>query len=140
MEKQFGYECKFADYKEELIYLRRYFHRHPELGLKEYETSEFIWNYLEQLGYRLRKVSPTGIIAEHPCQDGEIFAYRKKVVLRAEMDALPIQEQTGLDYASENAGVMHACGHDGIVAVAADAGEDTGRTKRDIPSADAFPV
>lgn len=118
MEKQFGYECKFADYKEELIYLRRYFHRHPELGLKEYETSEFIWNYLEQLGYRLRKVSPTGIIAEHPCQDGEIFAYRKKVVLRAEMDALPIQEQTGLDYASENAGVMHACGHDGIVAVA----------------------
>ena len=51
-------------------------------------------------------------------QDAAAFAGKKKVVLRAELDALPIQEQTGLPYASENAGVMHACGHDGIVASA----------------------
>ena len=98
--------------------MRRHFHRHPELGLQEFETSAFIQEYLGKLGYRFRIVEPTGIIAEHPCQDEAAFAGKKKVVLRAELDALPIQEQTGLPYASENAGVMHACGHDGIVASA----------------------
>lgn len=63
-------------------------------------------------------MEPTGIIAEHPCQDTAAFAGKKKVVLRAEMDALPIKEQTGLSYASEKDRVMHACGHDGIVATA----------------------
>ena len=118
MAEQLNYQCKFEKYKEELIRLRRHFHRHPELGLQEFETSAFIQEYLGKLGYRFRIVEPTGIIAEHPCQDEAAFAGKKKVVLRAEMDALPIQEQTGLSYASENAGVMHACGHDGIVASA----------------------
>ena len=113
-----NYQCKFEKYKEELINLRQQFHRHPELGLQEYETSAFIRDYLEKLGYRLQTVEPTGIIAEHPRQDSNAFASKKKVVLRAEMDALPIQEQTGLLYASENEGIMHACGHDGIVATA----------------------
>ena len=118
MAERLNYQCKFEKYKEELIRLRRHFHRHPELGLQEFETSAFIQEYLGKLGYRFRIVEPTGIIAEHPCQDEAAFAGKKKVVLRAEMDALPIQEQTGLSYASENAGVMHACGHDGIVASA----------------------
>ena len=118
MTQGFNYQCRFEKYKEELIKLRRHFHRHPELGLQEFETSAFIQEYLGKLGYRFRIVEPTGIIAEHPCQDEAAFAGKKKVVLRAEMDALPIQEQTGLSYASENAGVMHACGHDGIVASA----------------------
>ena len=112
MAEQLNYQCKFEKYNEELIRLRRHFHRHPELGLQEFETSAFIQEYLGKLGYRFRIVEPTGIIAEHPCQDEAAFAGKKKVVLRAEMDALPIQEQTGLSYASENAGVMHACGHD----------------------------
>lgn len=118
MAERLNYQCKFEKYKEELIRLRRHFHRHPELGLQEFETSAFIQEYLGKLGYRFRIVEPTGIIAEHPCQDEAAFAGKKKVVLRAEMDALPIQEQTGLSCASENAGVMHACGHDGIVASA----------------------
>ena len=118
MTQGLNYQCRFEKYKEELIKLRRHFHRHPELGLQEFETSAFIQEYLGKLGYRFRIVEPTGIIAEHPCQDEAAFAGKKKVVLRAEMDALPIQEQTGLSYASENAGVMHACGHDGIVASA----------------------
>ncbi len=118
MAERLNYQCKFEKYKEELIRLRRHFHRHPELGLQEFETSAFIQEYLGKLGYRFRIVEPTGIIAEHPCQDEAAFAGKKKVVLRAEMDALPIQEQTGLSYASENAGAMHACGHDGIVASA----------------------
>lgn len=118
MSEQINYQCKFEKYKEELIQLRRHFHRHPELGLQEFETSAFIRDYLVKLGYRLQSVEPTGIIAEHPSQDSEAFVSRKKVVLRAEMDALPIQEQTGLPYASENKGIMHACSHDGIVATA----------------------
>ncbi len=118
MAEQLDYQCKFSKYKEELIRLRRHFHRYPELGLQEFETSAFIREYLGKLGYRLQIVEPTGIIAEHPSQDGEAFASKKKIVLRAEMDALPIQEQTGLSYQSEKDGVMHACGHDGIVATA----------------------
>ena len=118
MEKNINYPCKFKKYEKELIEIRRHLHRHPELGLQEFETSAFIRSYLEKLGYRLTGVEPTGWIAEHPCQDTACFAAKKRVVLRAEMDALPIQEQTGLSYASERAGVMHACGHDGIVAAA----------------------
>ena len=105
MVERFNYQPKFEKYKEELIILRRYFHRHPELGLQEFETSAFIQEYLGKLGYHFRMVEPTGIIAEHPCQDMAAFACKKKVVLRAEMDALPIKEQTGLSYASEKDGV-----------------------------------
>lgn len=102
------------EYREELFRLRRHFHRFPELGLKEEKTSAFIRDYLKNLGYVLESVSPTGWIAELP-------ALMKKsctVVLRAEMDALPIQEKTDLPYASVHDGCMHACGHDAIVATA----------------------
>lgn len=101
-------------YREELIRHRRYFHRHPELGLEERETSAYIRNYLERLGYEITPVFPTGIIAELPA----LKIREKMVVLRAEMDALPIEEKTGLAYSSVNTGRMHACGHDGILAVA----------------------
>lgn len=78
------------NYTEELIKLRRYFHQHPELALQEVETSAYIQKYLKNLGYEVNHVEPTGIIAELPgLSDRE-----KMVVLRAEMDALPIQEQT----------------------------------------------
>ena len=104
----------FSQYEEEVIRLRRHFHQYPELALQEFQTSAFIQKYLEELGYQVRHVPPTGLIAEHPCmKNGE-----KMVVLRAEMDALPVQECTGLAYASRNKGCMHACGHDGILAVA----------------------
>ena len=102
------------NYTEELIELRRYFHQHPELALQEVETSAYIQKYLKNLGYEVNHVEPTGIIAELPgLSDRE-----KMVVLRAEMDALPIQEQTDMAYASVNDGCMHACGHDFIIAAA----------------------
>ena len=104
----------FSQYEEEVIRLRRHFHQYPELALQEFQTSAFIQKYLEELGYQVRHVPPTGLIAEHPCMKNR----EKMVVLRAEMDALPVQECTGLDYASRNEGCMHACGHDGILAVA----------------------
>lgn len=108
-----GY-MNIRDYTEELISLRHHFHQHPELALQEVETSAYIRRYLEKLGYEITPVEPTGLIAELPgLKDRE-----KLVVLRAEMDALPIQEQTGLPYASVNQGCMHACGHDFILAAA----------------------
>lgn len=102
------------DYTEELIELRHHFHQHPELALQEVETSAYIRRYLEKLGYEIKPVEPTGLIAELPC----LREREKVIVLRAEMDALPIQEQTGLSYASVNEGCMHACGHDFILASA----------------------
>lgn len=107
-------KTEFSQYEEEVIRLRRHFHQYPELALQEFQTSAFIQKYLEELGYQVRHVPPTGLIAEHPCMKNR----EKMVVLRAEMDALPVQELTGLDYASRNEGYMHACGHDGILAVA----------------------
>lgn len=107
-------KTEFSQYEEEVIRLRRHFHQYPELALQEFQTSAFIQKYLEELGYQVRHVPPTGLIAEHPCMKNR----EKMVVLRAEMDALPVQECTGLDYASRNKGCMHACGHDGILAVA----------------------
>lgn len=107
-------KTEFSQYEEEVIRLRRHFHQYPELALQEFQTSAFIQKYLEELGYQVRHVPPTGLIAEHPCMKNR----EKMVVLRAEMDALPVQELTGLDYASRNEGCMHACGHDGILAVA----------------------
>lgn len=104
---------QFTEYQEELLRHRRYFHMHPELGLQEKETSAYIRSYLEKLGYEIIPVAPTGMIAELP----ELKNRKKTVVLRAEMDALPMEERTGLSYASVNPGCMHACGHDGILAV-----------------------
>ena len=95
-------------YTEELITLRHYFHQYPELALQEVETSAYIRKYLEKLGYEIVPIEPTGLIAELP----SLRNREKLVVLRAEMDALPIQEQTNLPYASVNQGCMHACGHD----------------------------
>ena len=91
-------------YTEELITLRHYFHQHPELALQEVETSAYIRKYLEKLGYEIVPIEPTGLIAELP----SLRNREKLVVLRAEMDALPIQEQTNLPYASVNQGCMHA--------------------------------
>ena len=90
--------------------LRRDFHRHPETSFCERETAGRILSELADIGgYEIKKnVNGTfGIIAElKGCGDGDLTA------LRADMDALSIKEETGLDYASENPGVMHACGHD----------------------------
>lgn len=95
-----------------LIELRHEIHAHPELGYEEHETSRRILERIEKLpGMTIRKgVAGTGIVAT-------LNADRKGpcVALRADMDALPITEETGKPYASKNSGRMHACGHDGHV-------------------------
>lgn len=108
------YKGEFAEYNEELLRLRRHFHQYPELALREEKTSAFIRKYMEELGYEITPVAPTGLIAQHPL----LKKKEKMIVIRSEMDALPIKEQTGLPYASRNEGCMHACGHDAIMAAA----------------------
>lgn len=93
-----------------VIALRRDLHSHPELAYKEQGTAERILRHLEHIrGIHIRKgVAQTGIVATiNPQSSGPCVA------LRADMDALPITEETGKQYASKNPGVMHACGHDG---------------------------
>ena len=91
---------------EELTEIRHYLHQHPELSGKEYQTTAFLKDRLEALGIRvLESGLKTGLIAE-------IGSGHPVVALRADIDALPILEQTGLPYKSQNPGVMHACGHD----------------------------
>lgn len=98
--------------QEELITLRRDFHMHPELGYEEHRTSGIVYNYLEKLGLEVTKVTKTGVVGLLRGSSGE-----KTVLLRADMDALPQEEKTGLPYSSINKGVMHACGHDGHTAM-----------------------
>jgi hippurate hydrolase len=90
------------------VAFRRDLHRHPELSFQEKRTSEQIEKALAELGIESRRVAGTGVLADIPGGvEGPLVA------LRADTDALPVREETGLDYASVNDGVMHACGHDG---------------------------
>lgn len=99
--------------KDETIALRRDFHRHPELGFEETRTAGIVARYLKDLGLSVTTgVAETGVIGLLQGQ-----STGPNLLLRFDMDALPIQEETGAEYASESPGVMHACGHDSHVAV-----------------------
>lgn len=93
---------------DELTALRRDFHMHPELGLREYRTASRIEEELNRLGIEHRRVGETGVWATV----GGSGAGGGIVALRADIDALPIVEQGSKPYRSQNEGVMHACGHD----------------------------
>ncbi len=102
-----SYLDKAKALEEYMVSLRRHFHQHPEKSMEERETTAFIMAQLNEIGIPHRKLSPSGVVAE-------IAGGRpgKTVALRADMDALTIQEETGLPFASEAEGLMHACGHD----------------------------
>ncbi len=93
--------------------IRRDLHRHPELGFEEQRTAQVILRELNALGLEVQAgIAQTGITALLTgAKPGPV------VLVRADMDALPIEEQTGAEYASQEAGKMHACGHDGHVAI-----------------------
>jgi amidohydrolase len=97
--------------KEALVGWRREFHMHPELGFQETRTSTRVSDVLHSMGYRVKKgVGRTGVVAER----GE---GKSLIALRFDMDALPIQEENDVPYASRVPGVMHACGHDAHTAI-----------------------
>ncbi len=97
----------------EFIQLRRDIHRHPELAFEEHRTAELVANKLEAWGYEVhRGLGGTGVVGT--LKRG---TSTRRVGLRADMDALPIQEASGAEWASSKPGLMHACGHDGHTAM-----------------------
>ncbi|MGE6376928.1 M20 metallopeptidase family protein [Peribacillus muralis] len=99
-------------YESYLQHVYKHLHQYPELSTEEYETQRFIENELQKLHIPYRKMANTGVCAEiHGKQPG------KTILLRSDMDALPISEQTNLEYASKIEGAMHACGHDAHITV-----------------------
>ena len=94
----------------QIVQWRRHFHQHPELSFQEHETARFVAEVLRDLGYDVQTgVGQTGVV-------GRLGRGRPAIALRADMDALPVREDTGLPFASQTPGVMHACGHDAHVA------------------------
>src|SRR4030067_1516539 len=99
------------DLQTKLQNFRHDFHKHPELGFQEYRTSTKVAELLTLLGCRVKKnVGKTGVV-------GELGHGLPIVAIRADMDALPLQEDNHTDYASQNPGIMHACGHDAHTAI-----------------------
>ncbi len=97
----------------EFVQLRRDIHRHPELAFAEHRTSDLVAQSLSRWGYQVtRGLGGTGVVGQLQRGTGQ-----RRLGLRADMDALPIEEQTGLPHSSVHAGVMHACGHDGHTAM-----------------------
>ncbi len=106
-------EIAIADYLSEIIALRHDLHRYPELAFQEHRTSKKVASLLAEWGYDVVSgIAGTGVVATLKRGDGQ-----RSLGIRADMDALPIEEVTGLDYASSNPGVMHACGHDGHTSI-----------------------
>lgn len=98
-----------AKEKNYLVSVRRHLHKNPELSLKEFATATFIEEQLEAMGIAdYRRIGETGVLATITGNNGD----GKTVLLRADIDALPVQEETAVSYSSHTDGVMHACGHD----------------------------
>lgn len=99
---------KIAEYRDWMIGVRRHLHRYPETGDEEFETTAYIEKLLNEMGIETSKPLPTGVLGVLRAggQGGKCIA------LRADIDALPVQEETELPFKSEREGFMHACGHD----------------------------
>ncbi|AQS42403.1 MAG: Amidohydrolase [Candidatus Tokpelaia hoelldobleri] len=109
----------------EMVEIRHDIHAHPELAFEEKRTSELVANLLAEWGFEVtRGFGKTGVIGTLRAGDG-----KKSIGLRADMDALPIHEETNLPYASKYAGKMHACGHDGHTTILLTAARYLAETK-----------
>ncbi|HUR11168.1 MAG TPA: M20 family metallopeptidase [Flavitalea sp.] len=93
---------------DEIIFIRRYLHAHPELSYQEFETASFISAKLTEYGIPFQRMANTGVIG---LIEGRSPG-KKIIALRGDMDALPIHEENNIEYRSVKAGIMHACGHD----------------------------
>ena len=113
-------------FEEELREIRHQIHGNPELGLQEFKTSALVAEKLRQWGYEVEQgLATTGVVATLKVGDGE-----KSIGLRADMDALPIYENSGKPWASKHPGLMHACGHDGHTTILLGAARYFAETRR----------
>lgn len=97
----------YESIREEIINVRRSIHMHPELGFEEFETSKLICSVLEKYDIEYKSgIAKTGIVAKIGTKEDKVL------LIRADMDALPVPEKTHLPFSSVNDGIMHACGHD----------------------------
>lgn len=94
---------------EDLFQIREHLHQNPELSFEEYNTQKYIGSCLEKWGIPYKKLSDTGIVVDIWGEEGD----GKHIALRADIDALPINEESNVPFTSKQAGIMHACGHDG---------------------------
>lgn len=110
-----NFEPAVLSIQDDLITWRRHLHKHPERSFQEFETTSFIEEKLQSFGYEMiDRPTKTGLIAHI---SGSKPGLPRKIAIRADIDALPIQENNDLPFASQNAQVMHACGHDGHTAI-----------------------
>ncbi len=124
-DNDFARLADFDSMKSELTRIRHHLHANPELSFEETETARFVAEKLEAWGYEVtRNVGGHGVVARLT-----VGAGTKSIAIRADMDALPIEEQTNQPYASKFTGKMHACGHDGHTTVLLGAAEYLARTR-----------
>jgi amidohydrolase len=122
-------ERSIAGVRDDVVGWRRHLHAHPELSFQEHETARFVSEHLAALdGVEVQQVTPTGVV-------GRLTGGRPgpTLAIRADLDALPIDEQTGLEFASRNPGVMHACGHDGHTSILLGAATVLSRIRDQLP-------
>jgi len=127
MDKNLEIFKRINELEDELIALRRDFHRYPELGFKEFRTSKKIIKYLIDLGLEVTILAKTGVVGLLKGSNDE-----PTLLLRSDMDALPINEENNVPYKSDNPGVMHACGHDGHMAMLLIAAKVLAERRREI--------
>ena len=119
---------RIGELNKELLSLRRDFHKHPELGFEEHRTAGVVENYLKDLGWYPQRMTKTGVVA---LLEGS--KPQPVLMLRADMDALPIKEENDVAYKSKNNGIMHACGHDAHMAMLLVAAKILSENKVKIP-------
>ncbi|MCC8403304.1 M20 family metallopeptidase [Paraburkholderia sp. MMS20-SJTN17] len=117
---------EIREHTAEFVELRQRIHSHPELGFEEVQTSRLVAQKLRDWGYDVTEgIGGTGVVGQLKVGNGS-----RKIGIRADMDALPITEGTGLPYASQVQGKMHACGHDGHTAILLATAHYLARTRR----------
>lgn len=125
-------KISYLSYQEELVRLRRHFHTWPEVSMEEKETAKYVFEYMKDLDLEPQMIGENGVVVMVWAPE-EIRDTCHTVAVRSEMDALFVQETNEVPWKSKKEGVMHACGHDGIVAAGLVLAKICARYQKDLP-------